>query len=175
MRNRKKLPFNLGKQFHPLSLCFHFFNVFQKKTRSLDIQHSLSTAESNSWKLEDFFPFSTSSFFNIKCSRFFQRAISEVFLCAKMKVQSAVLFAFKKINCVIRFAKFCTQHIWEGRRFFSPNTFARTVIKICVNDALKSILKLQKGEAFINQPATDIKNFARKSAVRTSTEPSYPL
>lgn len=168
MRNRKKLPFNLGKQFHPLSLCFHFFNVFQKKTRSLDIQHSLSTAESNSWKLEDFFPFSTSSFFNIKCSRFFQRAISEVFLCAKMKVQSAVLFAFKKINCVIRFAKFCTQHIWEGRRFFSPNTFARTVIKICVNDALKSILKLQKGEAFINQPATDIKNFARKSAVRTN-------
>ena len=51
------------KKFHPLSLCFHFFNVFQKKTRGIDAQHSLSTAESNSWKLENFLPFPSSSSF----------------------------------------------------------------------------------------------------------------
>ena len=104
----------------------------------------------------------------VKDGRFNQGAVTGIFFKAGLKVQGAVLFAFKKINCVIRFAKFCIQHIWEGKRFFSPNTFARTVIKICVNNALKSILKLHKGEAFINQPATDIKNFARKSAVRTN-------
>lgn len=138
MNQRKKLPFNFGKKLHPLP-----FSIFRS-------------------------PQSVIGFFNIKRSHLNQGAVAGVFLCAKMKVQIAVLFAFKKINCVIRFAKFCTQHIREGRRFFCPNTFVRTVIKICVNDALKSILKLQKGEAFINQPATDIKHFARKSAVRTN-------
>ena len=83
-----------------------------------------------------------------------------------MKVQSAVLFAFKIINRIKRFAKFCTQNR-EERRFFRSNTFARTVIKICVDDALKNFSKLQKGDTFINQPATDTKDFPRKSAVRT--------